>query len=108
MPPYFMSDRFINPCNGGNILQITIHRLIGLNHLKQRTFLPGTYNPEQQVSERFRNRYLNRFRLTVAELHPEVSEMIFGKLLKLELFRISYMQAAEAQKQKNSNVLCSL
>lgn len=36
MPPYFMRDRFINPGNGGNILQITIHRLIGLNHLKQR------------------------------------------------------------------------
>ncbi len=38
MPPYFMSDRFINLCNGGNILQITIHRLIGLNHLNKGPF----------------------------------------------------------------------
>ena len=105
MPPYFMRDRFINPGNGGNILQITIHRLIGLNHLKHRPLFPGTVNFEQQVPEWFGNWNLYRFRLTVAELHPEVSEIIFGKLLKLELFRISYMQAAEAQKQKKLQCL---
>ncbi len=105
MPPYFMSDRFINPSNSGNILQITIHRLVGLNHLKQRPLFPRTDNFEQQVPKWFRNRNLYRLRLTVTKLHSEVSEMIFGKLLKPEFFRISYMQAAEAQKQKKLQCL---